>query len=172
MPDSQQRYRPKSFAGKDSRPGYPPPVDVFTPEKRSEVMSRVRSAGTDPERRLHAIVREVLGHRWRIDSNVRTLPGCPDIVVPSLNLALFADGCFFHACPQHGELPQSNVEFWASKLEANARRDRRQSRLLRTTGMSVWRVWEHDLRARTAPATALQLERRLRRRVQEVRRQR
>jgi G:T-mismatch repair DNA endonuclease (very short patch repair protein) len=66
-------------------------TDVFTPGKCSEVMSRIRSSGTAPEARLCASVREALGRRWRIDTNVRTLPGQPDLVVPGLRLAVFAE---------------------------------------------------------------------------------
>ncbi len=33
-------------------------ADVFTPEKRSEIMSRIRSTGTTPEARLSASVAE------------------------------------------------------------------------------------------------------------------
>ena len=74
-------------------------ADVFPPEQRSEIMSRIRSSGTTPEARLCASVREALGGRWRIDRNVRTLPGQPDVVVAGLHLAIFADGCFYHGCP-------------------------------------------------------------------------
>ena len=66
-------------------------ADVFTPEKRSDIMSRIRSTGTTPEARLCASVRQALGGRWRIDKNVRTLPGQSDVVVPGLRLAVFAE---------------------------------------------------------------------------------
>jgi DNA mismatch endonuclease (patch repair protein) len=91
-------------------------ADVFTPEQRSEIMSRIRSSGTTPEARLCASVREALGGRWRIDRNVRTLPGQPDVVVAGLHLAIFADGCFYHGCPEHGHMPKSNVDYWLPKL--------------------------------------------------------
>jgi DNA mismatch endonuclease (patch repair protein) len=66
-------------------------ADIFTPEKRSEIMSRIRSTGTTPETRLWVLVRAALGRRWRIDRNVRTLPGQPDVLIPSLRLAVFAE---------------------------------------------------------------------------------
>ena len=61
-------------------------ADGFTPEKRSEIMSRIRSTGTTPEARLWTLVREALGGRWRIDKNVRTLAWQPDVLIPSLRL--------------------------------------------------------------------------------------
>lgn len=121
-------------------------VDVFSPEKRSEIMARVHSTGTAPEITLYGLLREVLGHRWRIDRNVHTLPGTPDLVVPTLRIALFADGCFYHRCPAHRSTPATNSEYWAAKFERNAARDRRNDRSLRAMGYRVWHVWEHDLR--------------------------
>ena len=84
-------------------------ADIFDPAKRSEVMSRIRSTGTEPETRLYEMVRGILGHRWRIDRSVSGLPGQPDVVVPTLSLAVFADGCFFSpvspAQPDPGHQP-------------------------------------------------------------------
>ena|SRR5690554_303281 len=119
-------------------------ADVFSPSKRSEVMSRIRSTGSRPEQRLYEAVRAVLGHRWRIDRNVSGMPGRPDIVIPNLNLAIFLDGCFFHLCPKHGRIPDSNRDYWEPKLLGNVRRDARSRRALRRMGFAVWRFWEHD----------------------------
>ncbi len=141
-------------------------ADVFTPEKRSEIMSRIRSSGTTPESRLCAAVREALGRRWRIDTNVRTLPGQPDVVVPSLRLAIFADGCFYHGCPEHGHVPKSNVGYWLAKLTRNRRRDRARRRALRRMGFAVWRFWEHQLKGRRMARTQLTLTRRLKARLE------
>jgi len=140
-------------------------ADVFTPEKRSEIMSRIRSSGTTPESRLCAAVREALGRRWRIDMNVRTLRGQPDVVVPGLRLAIFADGCFYHGCPEHGHVPKSNVGYWLPKLVRNRRRDRASRRALRRMSFAVWRLWEHELRGRRMARTQLVLARRLKARL-------
>jgi DNA mismatch endonuclease (patch repair protein) len=138
-------------------------MDIFTTKKRSEIMSRIKSSGTAPETRLFLCVREALGCRWRIDLNVRTLPGQPDVVVPSLRLVIFADGCFYHSCPLHGHHPKSNSDYWVPKLERNKSRDRLNRRTLRSLGFSVWSFWEHDLRDRNAKNTIRILQRRLRR---------
>jgi DNA mismatch endonuclease (patch repair protein) len=125
-------------------------ADVFTSEKRSEVMSAIRSSGTKPERRLYEVVRSCLGHRWRIDLNRKDLPGKPDVVVPTLSLALFADGCFFHHCPVHGRIPDSRQEYWDPKIRQNVERDRAIEIDLREQGFEVWRFWEHELKTLTA----------------------
>jgi DNA mismatch endonuclease (patch repair protein) len=136
-------------------------ADVFSVQERSRVMSRIRSSGTGLEEILYAIVRESIGGRWRIDRNVSSLPGRPDIVVPTLRVAIFADGCFYHRCPTHGHIPKSNLEYWEPKLESNVRRDRRNRRKLRGIGFSVWTIWEHRLEGRRLSATRTFLGRRL-----------
>ena len=143
-------------------------TDVFDPAKRSEVMSRIRGSGTKPEGRLfeivRAVVRDELGPRRRVMRNAAHLIGTPDVWVPSVRLALFADGCFFHGCPRHLKWPRNNAAFWRQKIEGNRRRDRRQTRELRSAGVSVWRVWEHDLKLSALPAA----ERRVRRAVRHA----
>lgn len=125
-----------------------PVADIFDEEKRSEIMSRITSSGTKPEERLYAIVRSILGHRWRIDTNVRELPGKPDILIPTLSLVLFSDGCFFHRCPEHGRIPDTNQEYWEPKLKNNVERDRNNRAELRRRGFTVWRFWGHDLKTK------------------------
>lgn len=139
--------------------------DIFDPKKRSQIMSRIRSTGTTPEALLHQVVRLSLGHRWRIRRNARDLPGQPDIVVPTLSLAIFADGCFFHQCPEHGRIPDTNRAYWESKLAGNVRRDAESSEKLRTLGYSVWRYWEHDFRGKSLRTTQEEIGHRLTRRV-------
>ena len=69
----------------------------------------------------------------------------PDFVFPKLRLAVFVDGCFWHACPIHATKPRNHAAFWRRKLEANRARDRKVNRVLRAAGWRVLRIWEHDL---------------------------
>lgn len=140
-------------------------TDIFDPETRSKIMSRIRSTGTTPEVLLYRIVRLQLGHRWRIRQNARDLPGKPDIVVPTLSLAIFADGCFFHQCPEHGRIPETNRLYWEPKLVANVKRDRENDERLRSLGYSVWRYWEHDFRGKNLSTTEERIGHKLSQRV-------
>jgi len=79
---------------------------------------------------------------WR--RRVRLL-GSPDFVWRRERVALFVDGCFWHACPRHGRVPKSRKDFWVPKLATNKERDRAVSRALRAAGWRVLRIWEHDL---------------------------
>lgn len=58
-------------------------------------------------------------------------------------MAVFVDGCFWHGCPEHGTNPQSNSEWWATKLAANRARDEDTTRVLVQAGWKVLRIWEH-----------------------------
>lgn len=88
------------------------------------------------------------GARFRLHRQLAK--GCtPDIVMPRRRLAIFVDGCFWHGCPTHGRtsgFTGPNASLWAEKLERNAERDRRSSRLAEEQGWTVQRIWECDIR--------------------------
>jgi DNA mismatch endonuclease (patch repair protein) len=82
-----------------------------------------------------------LGYRYRVHLN---LPGRPDIAFSRVRLAVFVDGCFWHACPEHGVLPKNNREWWRQKLARNAERDAEKDDALTSLGWNVIHVWEHE----------------------------
>lgn len=108
-------------------------------------MSRIRSTGTNAERRLGELLRTMFPDEELVE-HPPSLPGKPDWWIPRLRLALFADGCFFHRCPQHFIMPLNNQEYWDRKTAGNCTRDRRVNRELRHEGIRPVRIWEHDLR--------------------------
>ncbi len=120
-------------------------VDIHSPETRSYNMSRIKSKDTKPEE----MVRHFLfsqGFRYR--KNVRTLPGCPDIVLPKYHTCIFVNGCFWH---KHEDCryfvwPKNNEEFWKEKITKNVERDARNEALLRKSGWKVIVVWECQLK--------------------------
>jgi len=59
-------------------------------------------------------------------------------------LAVFVDGCFWHACPTHGNQPRANSDYWRGKLALNVARDRAVDEALRSAGWRVLRAWEHE----------------------------
>ena len=123
-------------------------ADVFTTEKRSAVMALIRGKGNkNTELKLMGVFRTERIIGWR--RNFRIF-GRPDFVFPKLKLAIFVDGCFWHGCPTHSNLPVGNAEFWARKLNSNKLRDRTVNRRLRETGWKVLRIWEHELSRKNA----------------------
>lgn len=106
---------------------------------KSEQMARVRNENTEPE----LILRKALwaeGFRYRVHPD---LPGTPDLAFLGPRVAVFVDGCFWHGCPEHYTVPETNEEFWRQKLERNQSRDAQVDAELNEMGWTVVRVWEH-----------------------------
>jgi DNA mismatch endonuclease Vsr len=94
------------------------------------------------------------------------LPGKPDFWIPSLSLAVFVDGCFFHGCPQHYRPADQNGEYWQAKIARNKKRDAEVNAELKCLGCSILRIWEHELKGKK-PVGRHRIRRRIRR-VQQV----
>ena len=110
-------------------------------------MSCIRGRGNrDTEQALARLFRQNGITGWR-----RHLPvfGRPDFAFPKQKLAIFVDGCFWHRCPRHSNIPVNNREFWRRKLEGNVQRDRLVTRTLKLRGWRVIRLWEHQLKPAT-----------------------
>ena len=113
-------------------------------------MQAARQRDTAPELALRRILHSE-GLRFRVDYSV--LPGLrrrADIVFTKARLAVFVDGCFWHACPTHRTFPKANARWWAEKLRTNRRRDGQTNRKLAREGWRVLRVWEHESAAEAA----------------------
>jgi DNA mismatch endonuclease (patch repair protein) len=118
--------------------------DVFTPEKRSEVMSRIRGSDTAMEVRVRRWLHR-RGYRFR--KNDSRLPGKPDIVLPKYRTAIFVHGCFWHGhegCKLF-VTPKTRAEFWMAKIGGTRDRDRRNQTDLAALGWRTLVLWECDL---------------------------
>ena len=68
------------------------------------------------------------GLRCRVDPSVPGLARVrPDLLFIRRRVAVFVEGCFWHACPDPAHLPKSDTRWWVEKLQRN-----------------VVRVWEHE----------------------------
>ena len=119
-------------------------TDVYSKEKRSAVMRRVKSHGTAPELAVRRLAWR-LGGRYRL--NRRDLPGSPDIVLPGRKLAIFVHGCFWHGhdCARGSRVPKANRDYWLGKVARNAGRDAEVQARLAALGWRVTVVWECEL---------------------------
>lgn len=119
-------------------------MDIWNKEKRSEVMSKILSSNTGPERRVRKIL-STLGYRYRL--NVKNLPGKPDIVLRKHNSIIFVHGCFWHLHSQcrDGTIPKSRTKYWKDKLLNNKKRDAKNIRELKQKGWKVLRLWECEI---------------------------
>lgn len=130
-------------------------ADVFSPEVRASIMSKVRSKGNvSTEKRLISLLRRHRIKGWR--RNYRLL-GSPDFVWPAKKIALFVDGCFWHGCPIHSSIPTTNRDYWETKLKRNRERDVAVNQALSDIGWQVIRLWECDLARKREAATMTRL---------------
>jgi len=117
-------------------------TDVLTEEQRRRCMAANKGKNTKPELKLRKKLWS-LGYRYRIGHG---LPGKPDIVFVSRRLVIFVDGCFWHHCPLHFQMPKANRDFWERKIARNVARDAQVNEQLAAAGWHVIRIWEHELR--------------------------
>ncbi|MGH9359168.1 MAG: very short patch repair endonuclease [Terriglobia bacterium] len=115
-------------------------MDVFSTAQRSEIMRRVPSRDTKPERLVRSVVSR-MGFRYRLHS--KHIQGCPDLVFRRLHKVIFVHGCFWHGhnC-KAGALPSSNIDYWKAKIGRNVSRDKRTQRALHRQGWNALVVWE------------------------------
>lgn len=120
-------------------------TDVYSAEKRSAVMRRVKGRDTAPEMTVRRALTR-LGARYRLHR--KDLPGNPDIVMPGRKLVLFVHGCFWHGhdCPRGSRVPQQNREYWVAKVGRNVTRDVKSAEALTALGWRVEAIWECGLR--------------------------
>lgn len=119
-------------------------------------MAAIRSKDTKPE----IIVRKGLwsrGFRYRL--NYKRLPGHPDLVLKKYRTCIFVNGCFWHGHDvqlnieilkiENSEcckIPQTNREFWVTKIRRNKERDKEDQKKLAEMGWHCITVWECELK--------------------------
>lgn len=118
-------------------------ADRISKESRSKNMQAVRSKNTVMENKVSA---ELWRRGYRFRRNVMSLEGKPDIAIKKYRVAIFLDSCFWHGCSIHGEIPKTNVEFWAEKIGKNKQRDSDVDKYYQNLGWNTLRIWEHDIK--------------------------
>lgn len=132
-------------------------ADMFTKERRSEIMARITAKHTAPEMLVRRLLHR-MGFRFRLHR--ADLPGKPDVVLPKLKTAIFIHGCFWHGhdCKKGSakRKPKSNTSYWNRKLQRNVERDAIHAERLRELDWKRVVIWACETRS------AEQLEERLR----------
>jgi DNA mismatch endonuclease, patch repair protein len=121
-------------------------ADIMTTERRSALMSLIKSKNTKPEicvrKYFHA-----KGLRYRLHD--KSLPGSPDLVLKKYNSVVFVQGCFWHhhypGC-RSGHIPKTNKEYWIKKINRNQERDQENIEALKRLGWKVFVIWECELK--------------------------
>ena len=147
--------------------------DKLSPEQRHRNMAAIRSKNTRPEM---AVRRFLHAHGYRYRLHVKSVPTTPDIVLRRLHTVILVNGCFWHGHHlqiaaddnnkyeilnnntevQNSEcckIPQTNREFWLSKILRNRERDERDREHLKRLGWNVIQIWECELKPKRREAT-------------------
>lgn len=134
-------------------------ADVFSAEKRSEVMRRIRSKkNTSTELRLIKLFRDNRITGWKRNYNVK---GHPDFVFLDRRTAIFVDGCFWHGHNCRNTRPVTNHDFWQTKQQQNIKHDREITRRFEARGWTVLRIWECELTSKNIEQTTAKLKKTL-----------
>jgi len=118
-------------------------TDVFSPEKRREVMRLIKSKNSKAELLVFSYLRREGTYFQR---HYRRAPGTPDIALPRKKKAIFIDGDFWHGRNYthrlKGRVPS---DYWVQKITRNIKRDKEIQRILKNAGWQTLRVWESDI---------------------------
>ena len=117
-------------------------ADNLSSETRSKIMSTIRGKNTKPEIKIRKIIWS-RNKRYRIHD--RTIFGTPDISNKKRRLAVFIDGCFWHGCSRCYKEPQTNTEFWRTKIKNNRERRKKVISKLKVEGWNIMEFWEHEI---------------------------
>jgi DNA mismatch endonuclease (patch repair protein) len=118
-------------------------ADVMTKRQRSLNMAHVRSKDTKLEMSIRKNLWQANLRGYRLHFRIE---GKPDLVFVKEKVAIFIDGCFWHACPICYKEPETHKEYWESKMKRNIERDLAVNKSLSGSGWSVVRVWEHEIK--------------------------
>jgi DNA mismatch endonuclease Vsr len=121
--------------------------DIFSKEKRSEVMRAVKHKDTMPELIIQSLIRDmgVVYERENRIFNTR-----PDIIIPEMKKVFFINGCFWHGhtC-RRGKLPEANRVFWEEKINKTKERDNRNYNELKSNGWDYLIIWECEIKKKS-----------------------
>jgi DNA mismatch endonuclease (patch repair protein) len=115
--------------------------DPLSKERRSRLMSRVKTRDTAPELVLRRALWAAGLRGWRL--HPKQVPGRPDMAWIGLRVAVFVDGAFWHGHPAyyHGQ----SGKFWDEKIAKNRARDARVNAELAEGAWQVVRLWDFEL---------------------------
>lgn len=125
-------------------------MDVFNKQKRSEIMSHIRSKNTKAEM---VVFKELNRRGIYFQKHYKKAAGSPDIALPRKKIAIFIDGDFWHGYRFNSFKDRLPKKYWLEKIESNIKRDKRNRRLLRKDGWAVARIWEHELKKKNIEKT-------------------
>lgn len=116
-------------------------ADIFTVEKRSEIMSRIKSKNTGPELKMASMLKDK-SIPFKMHAQ---LIGKPDFVLHEMGIILFVDGEFWHGHTMTERKRETIGEFWVKKIDRNIERDIEVTAALKKMGWAVIRVSDREV---------------------------
>jgi DNA mismatch endonuclease (patch repair protein) len=114
--------------------------DKFSKEKRSEIMSKIRSTGTEIELKMKGALEEN-----KIPSQYQPkMFGKPDFLICD-KLVVFCDSSFWHGRNWGSLRLKLPKEYWYDHIKNNRTRDRKVNKMLRKKGFIVLRFWDEEI---------------------------
>ncbi|OGH75106.1 MAG: hypothetical protein A3F22_01645 [Candidatus Magasanikbacteria bacterium RIFCSPHIGHO2_12_FULL_41_16] len=123
--------------------------DVFSKEKRSEIMSRIRAKNTGIEKTVFSYLRK---RKVYFCKHYDRIPGKPDIALPSEKKAVFINGDFWHGYRFGTWKQRIPKKYWRDKIESNIARDKKRYAAMKKRGWKILKVWGHDVMKRPEEA--------------------
>ena len=129
-------------------------TDMFSPQRRSEIMSHIHSKDTEVEKIVFRYLRQNHIYFQRHYKKVR---GRPDIALPRKKRAVFIDGDFWHG-RDYDRIVRSRGEgdYWPIKIAKNIARDKENRDELKEKGWSLLVVWESDISRKSSRQAILE----------------
>jgi DNA mismatch endonuclease (patch repair protein) len=110
-----------------------------------KVMQGNRGRDTVAELAIRRLV-HARGLRYRVSARPEgDLRRTADLLFTRARVAVFIDGCYWHGCSEHFNLPVTNVDYWETKVGRNRSRDIETTAVLEERGWLVLRFWEHEV---------------------------
>jgi len=118
--------------------------DKYSKEKRSEIMSKIRSKGTKIELKMKKTLEEQ-GIKFEYQPKMF---GRPDFLIPP-DIAIFCDSSFWHGRNWNELKRKLPKGYWRSHIEQNRERDKLVNARLRNEGYVVIRFWDYQIKKQT-----------------------
>lgn len=129
-------------------------ADMYSPAKRSEIMSRIRSKETQAEKIVFQYLRQ---NKVYFQKHYAKATGKPDIALPRKKKAVFIDSDFWHGRTYDKVLQNRPPgDYWITKIARNMERDKQQREALSEQGWSVLVMWEEDIKRKSTRIACLE----------------
>lgn len=114
--------------------------DMFSKEKRSEIMAKIKSKGTKIELKMKAEL-DKNGVEYEYQPKVF---GKPDFLIPP-NIVVFCDSSFWHGRNWRKLEERLPSKYWYEHIKRNVERDKVVTAKLKKEGYVVLRFWDDQI---------------------------